>query len=126
MAAIEKNKKDAASGGTATIALADYMVRARTAALPDEVATRGKHHILDTLAAIVSGTTLPVARMAMKYASLQGAGGDATVIGLKGRFNSVVAALANGMLAHADETDDSHAAAGMHPGCAILPPAFAM
>jgi 2-methylcitrate dehydratase PrpD len=128
MTVIDKSAsaKPGSIGGAATIALAEYMVRARMAELPGHVAMRGKHHILDTLAAIVSGTTLPVARMALKYASLQGAGGDATVIGLKGRCNAVVAALANGMLAHADETDDSHAAAGMHPGCAILPPAFAM
>ncbi len=122
----KKTSAKSASDGASTIALAEYMVRARTAALPDEVATRAKHHILDTLAAMVSGTTLPVGKMAMKYATLQGAGGDATIIGLKGRYNSVVAALANGMLAHADETDDSHAPAGMHPGCAILPPALAM
>ena len=36
------------------------------------------------------------------------------------------AALANGMLAHADETDDSHAASLSHPGCAVVPAALAM
>jgi 2-methylcitrate dehydratase PrpD len=111
---------------TPTAALAEYMVRARTADLPDEVALRAKHHILDTIAAMVSGTTLPVGKMALKYAALQGPGSDASVVGLEGSRNGIVAALANGMLAHADETDDSHAAAGMHPGCAILPAALAM
>jgi 2-methylcitrate dehydratase PrpD len=111
---------------TPTALLAEYMVRARTADLPEAVAERGKHHILDTLAAMVSGATLPVGRMAMKYIDLQGGGADATVAGHKGLHNGVFAALANGMLAHADETDDSHAAAGMHPGCAIVPAALAM
>lgn len=36
------------------------------------------------------------------------------------------AALAGGMLAHADETDDSHAASLTHPGCGIVPAALAM
>jgi 2-methylcitrate dehydratase PrpD len=36
------------------------------------------------------------------------------------------AALANGMLAHADETDDSHAPSLTHPGCGIVPAALAM
>jgi 2-methylcitrate dehydratase PrpD len=36
------------------------------------------------------------------------------------------AALANGMLGHADETDDSHAPSLCHPGCAIVPAALAM
>ncbi|MGV6872971.1 MmgE/PrpD family protein [Pseudochelatococcus sp. B33] len=111
---------------TPTAALADYMVRARAVDLPGDVTMRGKLHILDTLAAMVSGTTLPVGQMALRYAGLQGTGSDATALGLRGLCNGTVAALANGMLAHADETDDSHAAAGMHPGCAIVPAALAM
>src|SRR6185295_6293544 len=35
-------------------------------------------------------------------------------------------ALAGGMLAHADETDDSHAPSLTHPGCGIVPAALAM
>jgi 2-methylcitrate dehydratase PrpD len=35
-------------------------------------------------------------------------------------------ALANGMLAHADETDDSHAPSRTHPGCAVVPAALAV
>jgi len=38
----------------------------------------------------------------------------------------VNAALANGMLAHADETDDSHAPSRTHPGCAVVPAALAL
>jgi 2-methylcitrate dehydratase PrpD len=34
--------------------------------------------------------------------------------------------LANGMLAHADETDDSHAPSLTHPGCGVVPAALAM
>jgi 2-methylcitrate dehydratase PrpD len=37
----------------------------------------------------------------------------------------VDAALANGVMAHADETDDSHNASRSHPGCAIVPAALA-
>ena len=36
------------------------------------------------------------------------------------------AALANGMAAHADETDDSHLGGRFHPGCGIVPAAFAV
>jgi 2-methylcitrate dehydratase PrpD len=75
---------------------------------------------------MISGIGLPAGVMAHKYAATPSGGADGTIFGLTGHTNSVVAELANGMLAHADETDDSHAAAGMHPGCAILPPALAM
>ena len=37
----------------------------------------------------------------------------------------IEAALANGVLAQADETDDSHAASLSHPGCAVVPAALA-
>src|SRR5207247_2013275 len=36
------------------------------------------------------------------------------------------AALANGLLAHADEPDDSHAPSLSHPGCAVVPAALAV
>jgi 2-methylcitrate dehydratase PrpD len=36
------------------------------------------------------------------------------------------AALANGMLGHADETDDSHARSQTHPGCGVVAAALAM
>jgi 2-methylcitrate dehydratase PrpD len=36
------------------------------------------------------------------------------------------AALANGMLAHADETDDSHSGSQTHPGCGVIAASLAM
>jgi len=33
--------------------------------------------------------------------------------------------MTNGVLAHADETDDSHAPSQSHPGCAVVPAALA-
>ena len=45
---------------------------------------------------------------------------QALVIGSKIVTNAEQAAHINGMLAHADETDDSHAASLSHPGCAIM------
>jgi len=38
----------------------------------------------------------------------------------------IEAALTNGMLAHADETDDSHSPSQSHPGCAVIPAALAV
>ena len=33
--------------------------------------------------------------------------------------------MSNGMLAHSDETDDSHAPSHSHPGCSVVPVALA-
>jgi 2-methylcitrate dehydratase PrpD len=51
---------------------------------------------------------------------------EACVVGSNLTTTAVNAALANGMLAHADETDDSHAPSQTHPGCGIVPAALAM
>ena len=40
--------------------------------------------------------------------------------------SAVNAALANAMFGHADETDDFHPFTKAHPGCSVVPAAFAM
>jgi 2-methylcitrate dehydratase PrpD len=107
--------------------LIDYVSRARTAALPPEVLGKTKHHILDTLAAMISGSTLKPGELALRYARLQSGGPkEAQVVASKMLLPVIPAAIANGMLAHSDETDDSNGSAGFHPGCAILPAALGM
>ena len=115
-----------ATDGSVTPRLISYMARARTAALPAPVLQKTKHHILDTLAAMVSGTTIKPGRMALMYAEELGGKPEAQVVGSTIVTSAVNAALANGMLAHADETDDSNGSAGIHPGCAVVPAALAM
>ena len=107
--------------------LIDYVAKARTTELPQEVSRKTKHHILDTLAAMISGATLKPGEMALKYAKLnEGGARDAQVVASKMVLPILPAAIVNGMLAHSDETDDSNGSAGFHPGCAILPAALGM
>ena len=106
--------------------LATYISRAGSVALPDAVVENTKHHVLDTLAAMVSGSQLVPGRKAISYARAQGGTPEATVVGSDIVTTATNAALANGMLAHADETDDSHAPSLTHPGCGIVPAALAM
>src|SRR5688572_255765 len=106
--------------------LARYMAGASRAPLPDTVVEKTKHHILDTLAAMVSGTTLAPGRIAVSFAQAQGGVKEASIAGTRVVTSAIAAALANGMTAHADETDDSHQPAFYHPGCAIVPAALAV
>jgi 2-methylcitrate dehydratase PrpD len=106
-------------------ALSTYMSEARGRALPDEVVEKAKHHILDTFAAMVSGSELVPGRQAIKFARAYGGEKVAAVAGSSVLCGPIEAALANGMLAHSDETDDSHAPSQSHPGCGILPGALA-
>ncbi|MFQ6026293.1 MAG: MmgE/PrpD family protein [Dehalococcoidia bacterium] len=107
------------SDGTIIDALSNYMVEARRLDLPEGVALKAKHHILDTIAAMVSGKTLKPGQVAVQYAELLGGTPEAQVVGTSILTNAVNAALANGMMAHADESDDTM-------GSAVVPAALAL
>ncbi|MGB5082500.1 MAG: MmgE/PrpD family protein [Burkholderiales bacterium] len=106
--------------------LGAYAARAPRAPLPAPVAEKTKHHLLDTLAAMVSGSRLPPGKIAISFAKTLGGAKEAAVVGSAIVTSAANAALANGMLAHADETDDSHAASQTHPGCGVVAAALAM
>ena len=106
--------------------LSDYMAAAGSRPLPDEAAEHAKHHLLDTLASIVSGSELLPGQAAQRYIGAHGGKGAATIAGTKLTAAPADAALANGVMAHADETDDSHNASRSHPGCAVVPAALAV
>ena len=106
--------------------LSAYIASAPGRPLPHEVVEKTKHHILDTLAAMISGSRLTPGIKARAYVKTLGGVKEACVIGSNIITAAVNAALANGMLAHAVETDDSHAPSLTHPGCGIVPAALAM
>lgn len=106
--------------------LARFVSSATSRPLPDAVIEKTKFHILDTFAAILSGSMMEPGIQAIKYARKQGGRKESGVLGSAVRTNAVQAALANGMSAHADETDDSHPFSLTHPGCSAVPAALAM
>jgi 2-methylcitrate dehydratase PrpD len=107
-------------------ALCDYMSAAKARALPPDVAEQAKHHILDTLASMISGSELPPGQAAQRYIKANATQGTASVAGTSLTASPIDAALANGVMAHADETDDSHSPSRSHPGCSVIPAALAL
>jgi 2-methylcitrate dehydratase PrpD len=105
--------------------LSAYMSEAASRPLPAEVLEKTKQHILDTLAAMISGSELPPGRVALQFARATGGQEVATVVASNFLCGPIEAALTNGVLAHADETDDSHSPSQSHPGCAVIPAALA-
>lgn len=105
--------------------LSVYIHDALSQDLPEEVLEKGRHHLLDTVAAIVSGSRLDAGMYGLKYVKELGGAPTCTVIGSTFLTNAVNAAFANGMSAHADETDDSHLRGRFHPGSGIVPSALA-
>src|ERR1700734_3080608 len=86
--------------------LSTYMGEAERRPLPDDVMEKIKEHTLDTVAAMISGSQLPVGRRATQFASEYGGEKIATVVGSNVISGPIEAALVNGLLAHADETND--------------------
>jgi len=113
-----REANDAISPATAT--LADYVAKALDRELPAEVVARTKLHVLDTLAAMVSGSHLKPGALAARYVQSLGGTPQAMVIGSRIVTSAVHAALANAMAAHADETDDTNPIGPVHLGCGAV------
>jgi 2-methylcitrate dehydratase PrpD len=106
--------------------LSTYMSEAGSRALPDQVVQETKYHILDTLAAMISGSELPPGHQALRFARAYSGGRIATVVASDILSGPIEAAMVNGALAQSDETDDNYSAGGAHPGCAVVPAALAL
>ena len=105
--------------------LSSYMSEAGERALPEEALEHTKRHILDTFAAMVSGSDLAPGRFAIHFAREHSAEKVATVAASDVVCGAIEAAFSNAMLAHSDETDDSHAPSESHPGASVVPSALA-
>ena len=105
--------------------LSAYMSEAAGRALPEAVVEKAKHHILDTFAAMISGSDLPPARAAFQYARDFTSDKTCTIAASKLTASPPEAAFINGMLAHSDETDDSNEFSQSHPGCSVVPATLA-
>jgi 2-methylcitrate dehydratase PrpD len=106
--------------------LAAYMAKARFEDLPAAVVSQAKFRILDSLAAMISGSHLKAGEMAIRYVRTLGGTPEASVVATDIRTSVANAALVNGMFAHADETDDFEPTTKAHPGSHVIPAALAM
>jgi 2-methylcitrate dehydratase PrpD len=111
-----------------TVRLATYAAGLRFEDIPDHVVQRAKDCIADTVAVIVQGSALPWSRMMIAYAQRIGVGGPCRILGAAGpTVQAPAAALANGTLAHAFESDNlTRPGVGVHPGGTMVPAALAI
>lgn len=131
----ESNVSGIATGGARTGAdfpiseamnrLSIYISESRDRALPEDVIEKSKWRVLDTLAAIVSGSELPGGRASIAFVRAYGGKAVSTVIGDSTVCGPIEAALANGTMGHSDETDDV-GAGPWHPGVNVIPASLAL
>ena len=105
--------------------LSTYMSEAASRKLPEEIVEKTKQVIVDTVAAMISGAELPPGKFAIQFARTYKGEKIATVAASNVVCGPIEAAMANGMLAHSDETDDTHSFSQSHPGCSVVPAALA-
>ncbi len=111
-----------------TVRLAEYAAKLRFDDIPPHVVQRAKDCIADTVAVIVLGNGMPWSRIVVDYAQRIGAGGNCRILGSAGpSVQASAAALANGTMAHAFESDNlTRPGVGVHPGGTLLPAALAV
>ena len=109
-----------------TAILSAYIAGAIRKPLPRDVAARARLHLVDTFAAMISGSLLLPGRQGIAYVKSLGGKPEAGVVGSRILASAACAALANGMSGHADETDDTHPPTLTHPGTSVVPAALAI
>jgi 2-methylcitrate dehydratase PrpD len=104
-----------------SLALARYVERTRFEDLPADVVEMTKRAILDAIGVSLAASGLePACKPFLDLALDSGGRGEATVLGTARRTSAVMAALANGSLAHAMDYEDAHEETRTHPNAAAI------
>ncbi|MBI2853852.1 MAG: MmgE/PrpD family protein [Chloroflexi bacterium] len=109
-----------------TAVVAHYATKVRYEDLPPDVVVKAKQHILDSLGAILVGTRLEAGQRIVDFVRQHPGVPEATVLGTSIKTSSLTASLANGVLGHADESDDTHLTAIVHSGATVVPAALSV
>ncbi|GGE51165.1 MmgE/Prp family protein [Primorskyibacter flagellatus] len=107
-------------------ALADFASRLRFEDIPTPVLDRALVHILDGLGLALASTTFPFAGPTLAAVRELSGGTGCRVIGQTFRAAPRDAAMANGVLIHGLDYDDTHLQAIVHPTAAVLPAVLAV
>lgn len=107
-------------------ALAEFASRVQYDDIPDDVLDRARIHILDGLGLAIASTTFPFAGPTLSAVRELSGGSGVSVIGQAFRAAPRDAAMANGVLIHGLDYDDTHLQAIVHPTAAVLPAVFAV
>jgi len=94
--------------------------------LPKDVVEITKKFILDTLATTMAGSSAPGCSSVVEQVKDWGGKEESTILIYGGKVVSENAALANSMMAHALDLDDTHDEAVVHSYVSVLPSALAM
>lgn len=112
----------------AIVPITENVVRVRFENLPAPVVESAKRFILDTIGTALAGSSAPGVKAVLELVIATGGRPESTLWASSGaqQLPAAAAALANGVMAHARDFDDTHDAAIVHANTSVLPAAFAM
>src|SRR5690606_35236515 len=108
-----------ATGVALSETLADYAAGFDGARIPTEVRERARLLMLDSIGIALASHGYDFSRRALAAVSELDGGGDSVVIGTRLRLDSRNAALANGVLVHGLDYDDTHARGVIHATASV-------
>jgi 2-methylcitrate dehydratase PrpD len=94
--------------------------------LDEKIITKAKMHFLDSLGNILGAYEMPWSQIVIQVVKQMEGKPQSTILGERGKYPMLLAALANGTMAHGIDADDSGARPSWaHPGACIIPSALA-
>lgn len=107
--------------------IARHITQTTYGQLPETTVAATKASLLDALGVMMAATTLGEGTQAFADLAIDTGGrAESVLIGRGRRVPMLMAALANGALAHAVDFEDGHDAAPVHPNAAQIPAALAL
>ncbi|HIH88988.1 TPA: MmgE/PrpD family protein, partial [Candidatus Bathyarchaeota archaeon] len=101
--------------------LAEYVTKLEYGDLSKEVVEKAKMHLLDTMGNMLGAHSMSWSKMVVDIVRKTGGVPQSTVMGVEGMYPVIMAALANGTMAHGIDADDSGARPSWaHPGSCII------
>ena len=107
-------------------ALVEWTLGLQRSDLPSDIVEAAHLRLLDTIGIMLAATDTPIGRAARGGALAMGSGTSNRIVEFGDRSSAMLAALADGTLAHAMDFDDTHDPSLVHPSAAIVPTALAV
>jgi 2-methylcitrate dehydratase PrpD len=100
---------------------AEFIIETRSGDIPEKALKTAKDAILDCLGCMCLGVAQPIGKIILEYIQDAGAKPTCAVVGGGVKTSPALAALANGITAHAEDYDDVNLAVLGHPTAPLFP-----